>query len=289
MRPTDTPQPLGPVWRQALCLQSEAVMPCMLRVALLSPLGVLTLVLAACGGSSARRDERPCDYAGETYEAGESFPAQDGCNTCGCEPDGKVTCTLLGCDSCEDVSDRYANALDEAKACDPGQPGQCSKLVIEGLACGCQTFVNAGQSEAIAAASLAQQQYTELSCGGGIACGPCLAPISAYCSAAGRCQPIFDGQAGAGCKVNGIVYESGATGIPDPSSCNECACSDGQLSCTEIGCPIDCPPDSVYEHQCAECGPADDCKVVEYGCLPVCEGTCQQGACVDRVCKSLCG
>jgi hypothetical protein len=250
-------------------------------------MGILTLALVGCGGNSVD-DKQSCMYGGHVYEAGDSFPAEDGCNTCSCESDGGVACTLRGCDSCLDISNRYASALEDAKACDPSQPSQCSELVIEGLACGCETFANADAGGALAAASLAQQQYRALSCGEGISCGPCQAPLSAYCSAAGRCEPVYEKQA-AGCKANGVVYESGVSGIPDPGSCNECTCEDGQLICTEIGCPKECPPDSAYGRQCAKCGPRDDCEVVEYGCLPVCEETCQGGACVEGVCKNLCG
>jgi hypothetical protein len=196
---------------------------------------------------------------------------------------------LLGCDSCGNVTTRYEDAMAEAKSCDPAQPSQCSELVIEGLACGCQMFVNASKSTAIATAAAAQAQYQKLSCAGGVACGPCLAPISAYCSPAGRCEPVYDNSGGAACKVDGVVYDSGATGILDPMSCNQCECSDGQLICTEINCPNECPADTAYGRQCAQCGPVDECTVVEHACLPICEEACDQGACVDKICKSLCG
>ena len=45
--------------------------------------------LVGCGGAA-------CEYEGETYEDGESFPAADDCNTCTCE-DGNASCTELGC------------------------------------------------------------------------------------------------------------------------------------------------------------------------------------------------
>lgn len=250
-----------------------------------------TLILAAvaCGGSSSNPDEEPCLYDGHAYPIGQMFPAEDGCNTCTCEASGLVACTLIGCDRCADATQRYAEAMEEAKTCDPERTGQCSKLVIEGLACGCQTFVNAGKSVAIAEAAAAQEQYLELSCAGNVACGPCLAPMSAYCSPAGRCEPIYDSGAGAACKVSGVVYESGTTGISHPVSCNACECSDGQLICTDIDCPSPCPAQEAYGTQCAQCGPADECEIVEHACLPVCEESCDEGACIQNVCKSLCG
>jgi hypothetical protein len=38
-----------------------------------------------------------CDYGGVAYQAGDSFPAGDGCNTCVCDADGAVACTEMFC------------------------------------------------------------------------------------------------------------------------------------------------------------------------------------------------
>lgn len=38
-----------------------------------------------------------CEYDGSVYEAGESFPDADGCNTCFCGDDGLVGCTKMAC------------------------------------------------------------------------------------------------------------------------------------------------------------------------------------------------
>jgi len=245
------------------------------------------LAAFGCGGAANSGDE-PCRYGGRTYDRGERFEAADGCNTCVCEADGRTSCTLLACETCDDAQARYSAAIDDAKACDPKQPGQCSERITEGLACGCQTYVNADEPEALAAAQAAQQAYTAMSCGDGIVCGPCQAPASAYCSTEGRCEPLFeDGEAA--CQVNGVIYESGASGIQDPVSCNSCECRDGDLLCTEIGCAVPCPPGTTYGTQCAHCGPSDDCVVVEHGCLPACSDSCEQGACIEGVCRRICG
>ncbi|MBI4008661.1 hypothetical protein HY357_00335 [Candidatus Roizmanbacteria bacterium] len=39
-----------------------------------------------------------CTYKNKTYKEGESFPAGDGCNTCGCN-DGEINCTLIACNT----------------------------------------------------------------------------------------------------------------------------------------------------------------------------------------------
>jgi hypothetical protein len=44
--------------------------------------------------------EVTCEMDGETYVSGESWPAGDGCNTCGCFDDGSVGCTEMACQSC---------------------------------------------------------------------------------------------------------------------------------------------------------------------------------------------
>lgn len=253
-------------------------------------LGISTVaVLAAtgCGGTSGTGGEQ-CVYGDHTYDRDERFPADDGCNTCICGADGRTSCTLLACETCDDLLTRYSAAIDETKTCDAQQIGQCSELITEGLACGCQTFVSAAKSDAIAAASAAQQQYSAMSCGGGVVCGPCRAPTAAFCSSEGRCEQLFE-DGDAACKVNGVIYKSGTSGIADPVSCNQCQCQDGQLACTEVGCPIPCPTGTAYGTQCAQCGPTDACDVVEYGCLPTCSDTCAQGVCIDHVCKTVCG
>ena len=38
-----------------------------------------------------------CEYGGEYYEPGESFPSEDGCNTCSCGGGGAIACTLRAC------------------------------------------------------------------------------------------------------------------------------------------------------------------------------------------------
>lgn len=255
-------------------------------VVLVAALGGAAL-LSGCGGSSTNSSQT-CSYDGATHEAGERFPSTDGCNTCSCDEQGRVACTLLACETCESVSSRYAGAIEAAKTCDPNASGQCTQLITEGLACGCGAFVNSERSDDIAAAQAAREQYSSMSCGQGIVCGACLDPVSGYCSAEGHCESLSDFDPPA-CKVGGIVYKSGTGGIPDPVSCNQCECQSGELACTEIGCEKPCPDGTTYAQQCAECGPTDACLVVEHACLPSCTDACAEGVCLDGVCRKVCG
>jgi hypothetical protein len=52
---------------------------------------VLALLVACEGGRSP-----DCEWQGQTFEIGETFPAGDGCNTCSCTAEG-VGCTLIAC------------------------------------------------------------------------------------------------------------------------------------------------------------------------------------------------
>jgi hypothetical protein len=54
-------------------------------------MAMAALVASACD------DEETCEWDGQTYDVGETFPAGDGCNSCHCNEDGEVTCTLLAC------------------------------------------------------------------------------------------------------------------------------------------------------------------------------------------------
>jgi hypothetical protein len=232
-----------------------------------------------------------CVYNGKTYQVGETFK-QD-CNTCTCFGMNGVACTLIACpDTCETAQFAFTNAIAEAKRCDPtlGTAQQCRLYETADLLCGCPTFVNPANGEALMEASSWRDTYLQNQCGQGIACGVCLEPRRGFCSPSGVCEDIYDA-GGASCLVNGKVYPHGATGIKDPFSCNSCQCSDGRLGCTEIGCQTPCPPDTTHGERCALCGFADGCDVIETGCLPVCDGTCPNAgdACVNGVCTMQCG
>jgi hypothetical protein len=226
-----------------------------------------------------------CSYNGATYPVGQTFPAGDGCNNCSCEIGGSAVCTTMACNDCSTISTSYSAALDQAKSCDPAQTGQCTQRTIGGLQCGCDTFVNPANVDAIAAAESSRQEYSALSCGGLILCEPCSAPSSGYCSPEGHCVDAW----GASCKVEGVVYPGGSGNIPDPFSCNTCSCLDGQLDCTKIACPEPCPAGTVQATQCAQCGPTDACEIVEHACLPACTSTCATGMCLNGVCAMVCG
>jgi len=97
--------------------------------------------------------------------------------------------------------------------------------------------------------------------------------------AQGRWQSVEDGPCGGGgaaaCRINGVDYANGQLHVPDPYSCNECECHDGKLSnCTQRPCkaPEPCPEGTTASTRCLDCGPIDNCTLVETGCLDLNDG-----------------
>lgn len=74
----------------------------------------------ACSDKSA---DVHCDVGGEIYSIGESYDAEDGCNTCTCMSDGEggasIGCTEIGCGEPEPMNcaDMSINACEENPIC----------------------------------------------------------------------------------------------------------------------------------------------------------------------------
>lgn len=60
-------------------------------------LGLLGLAASFVGCSGSVQNGVGCDYNGNQYALGDTFPAGDGCNHCSCGERGDVQCTLVGC------------------------------------------------------------------------------------------------------------------------------------------------------------------------------------------------
>lgn len=116
----------------------------------------------ACVPAQASMCDVQCTYDGMTYEPGDSFPATDGCNSCGCQEDGTVVCTLIACGvSCGGPSDPAC----EAGAYCSFAIGTCGEGGVVGLCasrpdaciqifdpvCGCDDMTYGNSCEAAAA------------------------------------------------------------------------------------------------------------------------------------------
>lgn len=102
-----------------------------------NPFFLLCLSVFVLSGCTAlpftqRANNATCSYDGVTYQAGESFPSTDRCNSCGCSENGEVACTLKACVGpvavCETSQDCQANGIDTS-FCTEGSwscvDGQC--------------------------------------------------------------------------------------------------------------------------------------------------------------------
>ncbi len=241
------------------------------------------LLTVACGGTAL---SGPGGQGGASSAGASSAGASSaGASSAGAGPAGGASSGGAPSDQCPALAADYADALKRAKICDPSQTGQCTAVALGNLPCGCTTPVNATNQDALAELESLRQQADPICAA---VCSPCLPPGPGTCTAAGTCEEAPLRQPVA-CKVGGIVYPSGASGIPDPTSCNKCSCDDGQLSCTDIGCETPCPAGTDFGSQCAQCGPTDACQVIEYACLPTCTDSCPSGFCSDGLCRQVCG
>lgn len=174
--------------------------------------------------------------------------------------------------------------VDAGAALDAGTPAVCLLPVETGPCDG--AFVRWGWRSSVGACERFSYGGCEGNANNFESPGECLS----------TCAPAPDrGPVGApACLVGGLAFPSGAHGIDDPFSCNTCTCFEGQLACTEIHCPEDCPPNRKPETSCAQCGPADGCEVLEHGCLLVCSedsdcaGTTAPD-CFNGLCMNVCG
>jgi hypothetical protein len=173
------------------------------------------------------------------YALGASYPAGDGCNTCTCTEQGSV-CTRLACNACLTIENEYVVASAAAKACDPAlDSAQCTKRSPLGLACGCTTFVNPDHAGAEMKLRELEAEYAQAGCGGGVLCGACAEPVSAFCTAAGTCQDFFGDGSGAGGGPSGEAGAAGAAGEGALTSCPQARPALGAACAGEFTCNYD--------------------------------------------------
>lgn len=236
-----------------------------------------------------------CIEGTRVLEVGQRFPADAGCNECTCVAAGELSCTHRACLRCEEYEAKYDALVEGAKRCDPTQPNQCTKRVRDhSEPCRCDMFVNPERWDE-SVREIPPDTVVTGCFGGQHIClererNECLAAVTGSCSLEGRCVTDRGPTVGVGCKVGGVTYPSGAKHIEDPFSCNQCECRDGVLECVDLAnCPKPCPAGTARGTSCVQCGPVDDCPVVETACLPACETDCDEGVCIQGVCKNVCG
>ena len=156
--------------------------------------GVSIVKTGECGGGGGGGGG--CDYDGKHYNAGEGFPATDGCNKCSCQDNGRVVCTLIACPApttCGGLigktcpKDQYCNFPIKTRCGSGDQAGTCSTrpqaCTLEyNPVCGCdgKTYGNA-----CAAAGAGVSVASEGECDASKECGAnehsCACATGHYC------------------------------------------------------------------------------------------------------------
>jgi hypothetical protein len=86
-----------------------------------------------------------------------------------------------GMPNCDELTQQYVETLAAARVCnsDSGKE-QCTKLVPGSLSCGCDVYVNAANTEAIA--ELARLRKVGLACSTVCPAIACIAPVGGVCA-----------------------------------------------------------------------------------------------------------
>jgi hypothetical protein len=150
---------------------------------------------------------------GVTIPDGESFPADDGCNTCFCS-DGEIACTLAYC-----VDECWGAWTDENGTCrapnDGIYPSEC---------CAPQAMCEGTGGE-----------WDPMSCGD-YECGqfPACDALIPGCNCGA--EAIFDPSLGCVEAPDQCTTYTEGESFPSGDGCNWCGCYEGQILCTEMAC-----------------------------------------------------
>lgn len=135
------------------------------------------------------RDGKPADgdpADGDPVDAPAADSTPPGDSTVG-PPDAPTTDAALK-KACAKLAADYLIALAAAKKCSPMLPVvQCTLLVDDKLPCPCKTWVEKGNTAAVAQLNALKAQWTAFNCHKGIACPaiPCPSPGKGQCTNSG--------------------------------------------------------------------------------------------------------
>ncbi len=244
-----------------------------------SVLAIGALILSATGCGATISSFGDCvDENGNAYDAGDTFPSGDGCNTCTCEASGQISCTAMGCaDGCNyngqfyQVGDTFLG-IDGCNDCECLPDGSVDCEVAQ---CGCP-----GDPPLC-------EQPGAPNCSAYPVCDGASWVCEVQCDDCNDAPPIDCGAPPPGCYWTG----------PE--------CIDGQWTCGDLVCDPcgDDPP------PCPDPGPGCTSQLVctDFGwdCQTSCAGTCEEqypqgyqtaiglvfqlcGCDVDAPCASVC-
>lgn len=203
-----------------------------------------------------------CTVGDKTYAPGDSFPSDDGCNTCSCGADGQVACTLMACQvTCDYGGATYPAgdsfpSTDGCNTCSCESDGQVSCTL---MACITECVVGGttyqpGETWAADCNTCTCEEDGSVSCTEMACPMPCVHEGVTY--APGDVVPWGDGCSACTCQETGTiacdqsacgtcVHEGQSYGagdsFPAGDGCNTCTCQeDGSVACTLIACAAVC-------------------------------------------------
>ena len=151
-----------------------------------------------------------CEYNGQTYNPGDSFPSSDGCNSCFCSAGGQVGCTEIAC-------------VQKLVCPTPTGFGICVEDCAVGIDCGpgMKCCSNGCGHVCMNATDCALVDCETPSCDfpGGV-----VVPAGED-----ECCPTC------GCRFGNDTYRVGDS-FPAGDGCNGCSCQPGGILCTLIAC-----------------------------------------------------
>ena len=201
-----------------------------------------------------------CVVGDTTHAAGETFPSDDGCNTCSCGADGQVACTAMACAPVCQVGD--ATYL----------PGETWMVACNQCTCDADGTWSCTEADCTPSCTHEGETYDagqSFPAGDGCNTCTCQDDGSVVCTEI-ACAPT--------CEHGGQTYAPGES-FPADDGCNSCTCQDdGTAACTLI----DCAPVCEHEGQLHDVGDhwttADGCNLCS--CLEGGELKCTTKACV---------
>ena len=186
----------------------------------ISALFMSAMILPGCFISDSD-DNDTCEFNGNTFDAGDSFPASDGCNTCTCESGGAISCTEAACTTgCTHNGNLYQPGdtfADDCNTCtcEAGGNVSCTQIACnEPTTCEYEgtTYNQGDMFDAIDGCNTCE----------------CLEDSMVACT---------DMACPGDCTYNGMDYMVGES-FPAIDMCNTCTCdAPGMVTCTQMMCP----------------------------------------------------
>ncbi|WP_437688806.1 hypothetical protein [Sorangium sp. So ce176] len=211
------------------------------------PVFSLALALALSGALGGCRliIEETCEYHGVDHRPGDTFPDDDGCNSCSCTEDGTIACTDMECISgCTFDGVTYAAGEKFPADCNTCECQEDGTLLCTLISCfdGC---IHDGIDHAPGESFPASDGCNTCTCGedGSVACTEEVCPE--------------------GCTYGGVEYQQGDS-FRSLDGCNTCTCTPGGgVACTERYCG--CDPSSEWWRQYVSTS-LEACATIDFAC-----------------------